>query len=182
MTAPSNHAIRDEFLRQYPNLKDFLPFLDSLNKESERGAVLVSGSYIEEQLREILAAFMLSEDRVARLFEGYNAPLGTFSSRATAAYGLALITEIEFDECNVIRKIRNEFAHNHRASFDDSRVIDLCANLRLRAKDYTSPTLGEVRVGPRGQFTTAATALILTLVNRAHYVGRERRHPKQWPY
>lgn len=169
----------DELIRKFPYLKDFLPFLDSLNKESERGAVLITASYIEEVLREILAAFMLPEKPVALLFDGYNAPLGSLSSRATAAYGLALITEPEFKECHVIRKIRNEFAHSHRSSFDDNRIIDLCANLQFRAMDYPDPTGGEVKVDPHGQFITAATSLIVILANRVHDVWPERRQPKE---
>ena len=33
---------RDEVLKEYPNLKEFLPYLDELNRESPRGKVLIS--------------------------------------------------------------------------------------------------------------------------------------------
>jgi DNA-binding MltR family transcriptional regulator len=129
------HA-KKEFLKKYPNLREFMPFLDALNKESHRGAVLISCSYIDEQLRQIILAYMLNNPESLKLLVGYNAPSGTFSARVTAAYSLALISEIEYQECNVLRKIRNEFAHSVSASFSDQNIIDLCKGLHFSAKDY----------------------------------------------
>ena len=68
---------RDEVLKEYPNLKDFLPYLDELNKESPRGKVLISTGYLEQMLKEILSSFLLKDKVVDDLFEGGNAPLGT---------------------------------------------------------------------------------------------------------
>ena len=49
---------RTNLLDTHPNLKEFVPFLDDLNKESERGAVLISVSYLEGQLKSIIAAYL----------------------------------------------------------------------------------------------------------------------------
>ena len=49
----------------HPHLKDFLPFLDDLNKETARGAVLVAAAYLERQLGEIVASFVV-EGRPAK--------------------------------------------------------------------------------------------------------------------
>ena len=38
---------RPHLLDTHQNLKEFVPFLDDLNKESERGAILISVSYLE---------------------------------------------------------------------------------------------------------------------------------------
>ena len=51
-------------LDTHPNLKEFAPFLDDLNKESERGAVLISVSYLERQLKEIVSAFLWRGRRI----------------------------------------------------------------------------------------------------------------------
>src|SRR5688500_5397628 len=105
-------------LETHPNLKDFLPFMHELRHESERGAVLISCSYLEELLREILRSFLLDKAETEKLLEGFNAPLGTFSARATAAFCCGLITQGEFKEITTLRKIRNEFAHSRTASFE----------------------------------------------------------------
>lgn len=161
----------------HPHLKEFAPFLDDLNKESERGAVLISVSYLERQLKEIVSAFLCEGNASARLLEGFNAPLGTFAARATAAAALGLISGREYRELDSIRKIRNQFAHDHRTSFSDQGIVDRCRHLAFSAKDY-----GDVVVAPRGQFTTAALALILNLTNRAHYVSKKRLKFENWPY
>jgi DNA-binding MltR family transcriptional regulator len=53
------------------------------------------------------------KDNVSKdLLFGFNAPLGTFSARTKAAYVMGLIERKEYEEINIIRKIRNEFGHN----------------------------------------------------------------------
>lgn len=167
----------EQLLDTHPNLKEFAPFLDDLNGESERGAVLISVSYLERQLKEIISAFLCEGDASSRLLEGFNAPLGTLAARAAAAAALGLISGREYKELETIRKIRNQFAHDHRTSFSDPGVVNRCRNLAFSAKDY-----GDVVVDSRGQFTTAALALVLKLTNRSHYVSKKRLKLEDWPY
>ena len=155
-----------------PHLKEFSAFLPELNKESDRGRVLISCSYLDELLRQTLLAFFTEDDNSNRLVEGFNAPLGTFSTRISAAFALGLISGREFRECNTLRRIRNRFAHNVQASFDMQEVRDLCQNLTSAAQD------NDVRF----RFTTAAVALIAHLMNRPHYVSEKRREFQDWPY
>jgi hypothetical protein len=67
-------SFREELPQKFPDLKDFVPYLEELNKESPRGKVLVSTGYLEQMLEEILRAFMLEVKTVDDLFEGGNAP------------------------------------------------------------------------------------------------------------
>ena len=161
----------------HPNLKGFAPFLDDLNKESERGAVLISVSYLERQLKEIISAFLCEGAASERLLEGFNAPLGTLAARAAAATAMGLISTQEYRELKTIRKIRNQFAHDHRTSFAQQGIADGCRNLTFSVKDY-----GDVVIPARRQFTTAAVALILNLTNRSHYVSKKRLRFENWAY
>jgi len=167
----------DDFLAANPHLAEFMPFLDALNAESARGAVLVGCSFIDGQLEKILAAFLRDEKESAKLLSGFNAPLGSFAARITAAFALGLITRAEYAECETLRKVRNDFAHKVTASFEDQSVKDHCARLAYAAKPY-----GEVEVNARSQFTTAAVGLILHFTNRAHHVGQQQRREQSWPY
>lgn len=160
----------------HPHLKDFFRFLPALNKESDRGRVLISCSYLDEMLREIILAFLRNTKQSLQLVEGFNAPLGTFSARATAAYAMGLITSVEFRECEILRKIRNRFAHDVHASFTTQDIIDLCKNLTMSAQPYD-----KVVVDARGQYTTAAVALIMTWTNRPVYASRNRLLEQDWP-
>src|SRR5882724_12017155 len=125
-------------------------------------------------LKEILVAFLMKEKIVDELFEGGNAPLGTFSSRAKLAYTLALISEPEFHDIDLIRRIRNEFAHDTKASFANDGVKSRCGQLKHQVPDDKG------KVAAEGQFTSAATGLLLSLVNRAEYVSEKRRSFGNW--
>lgn len=168
---------RAELLKDYPNLEEFFPFLDQLDQESPRGAVLIASSFIEEQLRRVIMAFLLETPEAEKLFEGYNAPLGSFSARATAALCLGLVSEEEYQDIETLRRIRNEFAHNFSVTFEDQKIVAFCKRFHHSAKDYA-----DVVVGPFGQFSTAAVALIMNLTNRAHYVSKQRLSYRKWPF
>lgn len=166
---------REELLKQYPNLKDFLPYLDGLNKESPRGRVLISTGYLEQMLEDILRAFMLDQPSVDDLFAGGSAPLSSFSARAKVCYTLGLISGDEYDDIDEIRRIRNKFAHEMHASFDDQSIKSRCDNLRHKAQDKD-----DMKFDALMQFTTAASGLLLNLVNRATYVAEQRRSYGNW--
>jgi len=112
----------EEYLQQNPHLKKVYPMLEQLNKESHRGAVVLSCSFIEDQLYNILASFLIETKEPQKLLEGFNAPLGTLSSRAVMAHALALITDNEYKEIKTLKKIRNEFAHNFKITFNDQKL------------------------------------------------------------
>ena len=170
----------DDFRAKNPHLKEFFPYLDLLAKESERGQVLISTGFLEQQLRDVLIAHMIAVSQAPELVDGANAPLGTLSARTSACFVLGLISEDEHHDLVLIRRIRNDFAHHIHTSFATQSVIDRCKELRLKAHDYTSEKMGEV-VPPAGQFQTAAVGLIMNLTNRAEYVSRKRTTYGNWP-
>lgn len=172
---PWVRVLNEEVLKANPHLKDFLPFLDTHNAESPRGAVMVACAYLDEQLRGIIDAYLVEDSDKGVLLDGFNAPLGTFSARIKAAHCLGLISDEERDDCDTLRKIRNEFAHSHRVSFDDRKVVDLCKNLHRAAKPY-----GDVKVNSFGLFSSGAVSLVLAFINRPHYVAIERLMKRTW--
>lgn len=167
---------REEFLERNPHLAEFLPFLDVLNQESARGVTLVAASYLENLLHQSIEAFLLEGKSREQLLSGFNAPIGTFSSKIALAAALGLIEERERRECDLLRKIRNKFAHNVRATFNDEGIKSLCLELTFRALPYEG-----VEVDARGSFTSAAVALISNLTNRPHYVSIARLISREWP-
>jgi mannitol operon repressor len=161
----------------HPHLKEFMEFLAEFNKETERGAALAAAAMIDDQLARTIEAFLVPNKGSKALLDGFNAPLGSFSARIAAGFGLGLLSEAEYRECEIIRKVRNEFAHQIKVSFKTEKIVSLCAQLQLSAKDY-----GDVHVDTRGQLTTSATALILHLTNRPAYVEQRRLQFGCWPY
>jgi hypothetical protein len=112
-----------------------------------------------------------------KFIEGGNATLGTLSNRISAAYFLGLITKDEYHDLTLMRRIRNDFAHEVETTFDTPSVVDRCRLLRHKADDC-----GDVKVGSFGQFQSAAIGVIMSLINRASYVGQQRRKSETWPY
>ena len=113
-----------------PELRTLSEFLAGFNKESDRGAALIAAAVLDEKLYDILKAFLADVPASNDLLEGFNAPLGTFSARITAALSFGLIQENEYKEINIIRRIRNEFGHSWKGvSFVSQKVSQLCSQL-----------------------------------------------------
>lgn len=160
----------------YPETIELSEFLEGFSKESDRGAALVAASMLDERLHNILKAFMLDSRFTGELLNGFNAPLGTFAARASAAYALGLLQENEFKEITAIRKIRNEFGHSWRhTDFYTEKVASLARSL---------PWLGPAELPqdePRLRFNFAVAILLSDLMWRSKLVSDERRTLKVWP-
>jgi len=161
----------------HPHLKEFAEFLAELNEETDRGAALIAAAMIDDLLGRCISSFLIEHVDVESLLEGFNAPLGTLSARVLAAFALGLLSESEYTECQILRKVRNAFAHGIHVSFDDQKIKDLCSNLKMCAMDY-----GDIHVDARGRFTTSCTSVILSLTNRPHYAAQKRLTYRGWKY
>ena len=143
-----------------PHLIDYLSCMEVLQSESDRGAVLVTASMLDDILKQLLLARLLDGDHSKKLFAGPNAPLGTFSSRIIAARAVGVISEQWKKELNLLRKIRNDFAHSVSASLEDVSTLDKCNALTLCTDEVA--TTAE---GARTKYWMSATAIILNSLN-----------------
>ena len=70
-------------------------------------------------------------------FTDANGPLSSFSSKIAVAYAFGIISTDEYKELNLLRKIRNDFAHSlSTGNFADS---DRCMSLQLGVQLYMPP-------------------------------------------
>jgi mannitol operon repressor len=157
----------------HPHLSEFERYLAMLRKESDRGAVLISCSMIDELLRRTIRAYMTGEGLADELMNGGNAPVGSFYSRTKLAAALGLINGRIATECDTIRKIRNEFAHAVECTFDDAKVVALTKKLTFSMPD---------EMPARSRFDTGAVPVILMLTNRPHYAAQRRLQLQEFPY
>lgn len=160
-----------------PEVRELGEFLHEFNKESDRGAVLIAASILDDRLNEILKSFLADVPASEELLVGFNAPLGTFAARISAAYSLGLIQENEFKEINLIRKIRNEFGHKWKGiDFKTQKVCQLCAQLPwLGPDDLKDDT------DMRQRFNFALVGIMTDLLWRVRLVKKEKRKPRIWP-
>jgi mannitol operon repressor len=161
-----------------PEVEQLGRFLASFNKESDRGAALVAASMLDERLEQILSAFFIESSATKELVSGFNAPLGTFSSRASAAAALGLIQDNEFKEITLIRKIRNEFGHGWEpVSFETENIAAYARKLPWRG-----PAEYEESADSPARFNAAVAMLLTDLMWRVRLVSSERRASRTWPH
>lgn len=159
------------------DIKDFSAFLKEFQGETDRGAALVGAAVIDDRLCETLRAFMVSDKAASPLLDGGSAPLGSFSSRIEATFALGLISEHEYRECHLIRRVRNEFAHRkHGTNFGDQKITALCNNLKSDLPGGRDAFVGK----PRGVFINAVVLVSMALTYRAEWVAKEKRITRIW--
>lgn len=160
------------------NINDFnklKPFFDTFQGESDRACGILAGVLLDSLLETLLKTVML-ESTPKDIFRGSGA-LATFSGKTDMAYYLGYISKDEYEELKVIRKIRNDFAHeiNHTLSFSTPTIADKTRNLKfsktlIDARDFTGRNLEEEIVNaiyniPRKDFeiSVSVTCAVLGL-------------------
>ncbi|MFZ4215244.1 MltR family transcriptional regulator, partial [Pantoea endophytica] len=123
---------------------DVFADLNQLNKNlgnlDERGLVLSLAAFSEDSLGKILARFMLNNKASKELINGFNATLGTFSSRIKSCFSLGLIDEKQYKDLEILRKVRNRFSHSWESiSLDDDVISAQIENLNFSRIDFNYP-------------------------------------------
>jgi len=161
------------------DLKTLSEFLQYFQKETDRGAALVGAAMVESRLERLLNETLLDNFSKKELLTGVNAPMGTFNSKIKLCHVLGFITDKEAKEANLIRKIRNEFAHQlDELSYSAQPVCDYC--LQLQA-DTPGDLKKEKRF--RGLFINSVVLLSLSLWYRPEYVKKYKKiEQMEWEY
>jgi hypothetical protein len=161
---PVNKAtatVVEQFMRRFAEVRDFRRMVDY---ESRRGCALAAAAFLDERLKPLLNASFV--DRCGKfLLNGPNAPLGTFSARILAAQGLGLIPTKAALDLNLIRKIRNEFAHCLDCdSFEIPKIKSLCGHLHYC---FSNP-----QGSPRSRFTNATSGILALIDAKTAFATR----------
>lgn len=114
---------REEMLIEFSRLFDY-------REASDRAVAIVGPAFIDTLLGGILTEFMVDDDKEVRKLLQPDGPLGTYGGRVTACYCFGLIGPIVVADLRLVGKIRNRFAHEIRASFDDPKISGWCKQLR----------------------------------------------------
>ena len=164
--------------------QDFHDFLDEFQRESDRAAAVLSAAYLDELLKQLLLASFVDNSRTVTDLLGPNAALGSFGGRVNLAYALGLITKAEAGDLNLLRRIRNDFAHHlHGLSFNTRRIADRCANFQCNEERFAAiPGLrAEYPSEARKLFDLAAALLSFYLTRRVHHAARAQpAKPPLW--
>lgn len=157
--------------------EDLASFTQELQKETDRGLPLVAAALIDELLSDTLRCFFIENGSSDKLLKGASAPISTMSARLNLCHALGLIDDYEKSETELIRKVRNRFAHaRHGLSFNDATIAGICSSFSSPIPDGDAYP---VRT-PRFRLTNATICVVLRLYHRADWVALERREPKVW--
>lgn len=111
-----------------------VPIFDILEKESDRGAVLVGTAYLENLLEKQLKYHFDPDSKKTKIVDElfkFESALGTFSSKIKICYCLNLITKDMYSDFEIIRKIRNLCAHSaNKIFFGSKEIVSLTVNLK----------------------------------------------------
>jgi mannitol operon repressor len=156
-------------------------FLKEFQAETDRGAALVGAALLDSRLERLLLSHMLPGKIADDLVKGGNAPLGTFSARINATYAFGLITTKERQDLNLIRGIRNEFAHSeHGLTFADRKIVGMCSSLISRRP--LDMIRGPDDYPPRQRFNEAVIFNAMQLWYRPEHAAPHKAEERKWPY
>ena len=110
-------------------LPDYQSMVESFQNESDRGAAVLAGSYVENHLGLYLRSKMIDPSVADQIFSP-DGPLSTFSQRIYFAQAFGFLSKGQCADLHQIKKIRNYFAHHPKqASFNDAPVSDWVESL-----------------------------------------------------
>jgi hypothetical protein len=138
---------------------DLFKLRAELDKETDRGCCMMAGSFLEQELGELLAVKLVGSKKFIDSMLEFNGPLGSFSARIKMAYALGLICHAAMSDLDTIRKIRNEFAHKHQSiNFNTEALKKRIYNLKGHLCE-----IGESE--PRRFFTNCTVGLVAQIHN-----------------
>ncbi|MEQ8693948.1 MAG: MltR family transcriptional regulator [Gammaproteobacteria bacterium] len=157
-------------------MADVTAFRKGLSEESDRGCALFATAYLEKALSDLLFVSVVYGDtkKMERdLFE-FNSPLGTFSSRIKMAYYLGKISKVTRRELDLLRNIRNRFAHHPTTvSFDDEAVANQCRELRFTYRERSD--------APRLLFTGSVVGVLAQIHGATYAAEAPQEKPDDAP-
>ncbi len=102
------HAPKEMKIR----MEAFFTFRHTLNDETDRGCTLMAAAFLDEELENLIKAHLVDSKKAIKSVFDNSGALGTFSSRIDISFLLGLIPKNIYDDLHILRKIRNDFAHN----------------------------------------------------------------------
>lgn len=161
--------------------------IDEIQDSPDRAAAIVAAAILESTLEEGIVNRLLpmSNSHRATLFGG-EASFATFSAKINLGLSLGLYGNKTRSDLNLIRKIRNEFAHYANRSFAHPEISKHCALItEYRTEPEPEPVAPEVsafyakfpRIELRWRFLYATSAIGLGILRETIDNGRVPPNP-----
>lgn len=155
MSQPTFLRNLKRFGSEEPTTKDIRALEAELYSGPDRTAGVVLASLVERSLGRLLRSSMRS-DGVEDLFEPEGL-MGTFSAKIKIAYALNLIGPTTRHDLNIIRSLRNQFAHSRRPIRFTTPVVRIaCQHLSIPDLPGVTLSFRMLEKTPRNKLRAAA--------------------------
>jgi DNA-binding MltR family transcriptional regulator len=137
-----------------PDVVSLRAAINRFTKQGDRGTALVATAWLDDALKECLRAVFRPDRAVADELLRADGPLGTFSARTKLVYLLDMVEPTARKDLDLIRVIRNDFAHRRdNLRFTTQSIRDRCRQLH----GATACRLGGLMLrSPRQRFVVTA--------------------------
>lgn len=137
----------------------------TLTNGSDRDAAILGGSILEELLNRLLEKRLVKSPVFKKTIDNSNSPLSTFSYKIQMCYLMGLISKKMYDDLNIVRKIRNEFAHKIvGCSFENKDIKSSVENLAFAKLPLFTEWLSAASA--KDQFLLHCTVIEVALVKK----------------
>jgi len=116
----------------------FEAFNSSLSEESDRARVIVIACWIDEFLKvKLMNEFSKGNAMAHKALFSNSGPFATFSAKINAAFCAGWIDSDVHHDIQVIRKLRNIFAHSYNpVSLDEGDIRNLIQSLKVPRREF----------------------------------------------
>jgi hypothetical protein len=99
---------------------------------NQRGAAILLATHLEDALQLAVTTRLKINPKYLNEVLGFDRPLGSFTNKIRMAYAIGLITQFTRTNLDIIRSVRNAFAHSViPISFDTTEVLNASQLLEL---------------------------------------------------
>jgi DNA-binding MltR family transcriptional regulator len=115
-----------EISKQSPTTEEIDALLSEIDTHNHRASAVLGGAFVEDALESAIQKrfIVLGKTKTDKLFD-YPGPLSSFDAKIRVGYAIGLYGQIIHNDLDVIRHIRNAFAHAKKPiSFDTQEVIN----------------------------------------------------------
>lgn len=142
---------------------------EELFESGDRACAIVGQAALEDLVHELLYNHFRGTDRQKTGLLDQTGPVSTFAAQIDLAHAIGSINDAEMRSLHLIRRIRNEFAHESRPlSFDHPPIADRCREMRTWKLSDTED--GLIPEDPRSHFVANVLWLMVSLWLRARHV------------
>jgi hypothetical protein len=164
-------------------LDQFTALFNEMQNTSDRVAAVSCAAWVDDTLSAALATQFVKMGKtwVDRIFDGPTAPLGTLSAKIVIGYALGLFGPLTRADLEIIRAVRNDFAHTAGPIlFTDPEIANKCNRLttpiRVGVGIGTAFAL-EDPPGPKALYVRTAQHVAGRLIGRTRATQPKRPEP-----